>query len=135
MLQTKIRRGELDREVYLIKPVIVDDAANAGTKPTWELVDTDSLVFARKKELPGKELIVADRLTYVQMTIWTMIYREDLTTENRVVYKNKPYEITSIIESDARGMYIDIHATLLDTETWTPPLGEFSEEFSDEFAT
>jgi head-tail adaptor len=135
MLQTKIRRGELDREVYLIKPVVVDDAANAGTKPTWELVDTDSLVFARKKELPGKELVVADRLTYVQMTIWTMVYREDLTVENRVVFKNKPYEITSIIESDARGMYIDIHSTLIDTETWTAPQGEFSEEFSDEFAT
>lgn len=135
MLQTKIRRGELDRPVYLIKPVIVDDASNAGAITEWELVDDDSEVFARKKELPGKELVVADRLTYVQMTIWTIVFRTDLTTRNRIVYNSRPYEITSIIESDARGMYLEIHTTIVDTETWTAPQGEFSEEFSDEFAT
>jgi SPP1 family predicted phage head-tail adaptor len=135
MLQTRIRRGELDRQIYLIKPVIVDDAANAGSISNWVLVDEYPQVFARKKELPGKELVVADRLTYVQMTIWTMVYRTDLTTRNRIVYNQRPYEITSIIESDARGMYIDIHATLLDTETWAPPAGEFNdEEFNEEFA-
>jgi SPP1 family predicted phage head-tail adaptor len=137
MLQTKVRRGELDREVYLIKPAIVDDTANAGSISGWDPVDTDYLVFARKKELPGKELVVADRLTFVQTTIFTIVYRTDLTTRNRIVFNTKPYEIISIHEDDARGMYLHIYANVLDTETWDPEVelaeGIFDTTFDDSF--
>lgn len=134
MLQTNIRRGELDRKVYLIQPVLSNDSANAASLSGWELIATYPQMYARKKELPGKELILADRLTYVQTTIWTIVYRDDLTNRNRVVYNSRPYEIIALVEN-GRGRYLDIHANLVDNETWTAPEGEFSEEFSDEFAT
>lgn len=117
MLQSSIRRGELDREISLIKEIIVDDAANAGSNNGWELVDENPVVKARKKELAGKEVVVGDRLTYVQATIWTIVYRTDLTTRNRVVFKGKPYEITAITE-EGREQYLHLYANLLDTEQW-----------------
>jgi len=117
MLQSSIRRGELDRQIYLIKPINVDDAANASATTGWALVDAFPSVFARKKELNGREVVVADRLTYVQTTLWVIMYREDLTTRNRVVFNGRPYEITAILEV-GREQYLELHTNLVDTETW-----------------
>lgn len=117
MLQSSVRRGELDRQIYLIKPVTANDSANANALTNWALVDEHSSVYGRKKELNGREVVVADRLTYVQTTLWVILYREDLSTRNRVVFNGRPYEITAILEI-GRGQYLELHTNLIDTETW-----------------
>ena len=120
MLQTSIRRGELDRDITIIQPIIVDDAANAGANNGYEMVATYPTVKAKKKDLAGREVVVGDRLTYIQNTIWTIVHRDDLTTRNRVVYKTRQYEVIAITEPDSnRGQYIELHTNLLDTEVWT----------------
>jgi SPP1 family predicted phage head-tail adaptor len=72
----------------------------------------------RKTELPGRELEIADRLTFVQKTVFRGRYRSDLTTEDQAVCEGKKYEIISITEPEGtRRQFIDVVCNLIDTET------------------
>lgn len=120
MLQTRIRRGERDRLVTFIKPVYVTNSTNEDKIDYWKEIDSDPTTWARKKELPGQEVMIADRVTYMQRTIFNVDYRIDLTVINRVVCDGRVYEIISITEPDVtRGTSLDVMANLLDTEVWT----------------
>ena len=120
MLQSRIRRGELDREVAFLKPIKSNGSANSDRVDGWEKVTTDPDVFAKKKDLPGRDIEVAGRLTYAQRTIFIVDYRSDLTTENRIYYNSKVYEIISLNDhEDSRERYLEIMTNLLDTEVWT----------------
>jgi SPP1 family predicted phage head-tail adaptor len=77
-------------------------------------------VWAKKKDLPGRDVELAGRLVYAQRTVFIVDYRTDLTTENRVYYNSKVYEIISLTEyEDARERYLEVMTNLLDTEVWT----------------
>lgn len=120
MLQSNIRRGELDREVTFIKPVKETGSANSDRITGWVEVDEDPQVFARKKDLPGRDVVTADRLVYAQRTVWTVDYREDLTIENRLVYNTRVYEVIAVTETEgSRKRYVDVMTNLIDTEVWT----------------
>lgn len=120
MLQTTIRRGELDRQVTFIKPVKGTNDTNEDEITGWVEVDTDPTVFAKKVDLKGSEQMIAERLTYIQNTKFIVDYRSDLTTENRVVCDGKVYEINAITDNNSsRQRYIDVMCALLDTEVWT----------------
>jgi SPP1 family predicted phage head-tail adaptor len=120
MLQSSIRRGELDREVTFIKKVIGSNATNEDEITSWIAVDTDPTVSAKKVDLKGDTTIIADRPTYVQNTKFIVDHRTDLTTENRAVCSGKVYEIIAILDNNSsRDFYIDVVCNLLDTETWS----------------
>ena len=120
MLHSKVRRGELDREVTFIKKVVSNGASNADNVDSWIEVTTDPTVFARKKDLGGQDIVVAERVTYTQRTLWTVDYRTDLTTENRLVYGGKVFQILSITDNESgRDRYLDVMTSILDPETWT----------------
>lgn len=117
MLQSRIRRGELDREISFIRKKIGNSSYNEDKETGWEYIPTDYTVAAMVKQRAGKEMVIADRLTFVSNTIFTVDYREDLDTEMRVVYKQKVYEIISISENESdRDRYLNVVASLLDTE-------------------
>lgn len=120
MLQSSIRRGEMDREVTFIKKVLGSNSYNEDEITGWVEVDTDPTVSSKKIDLKGDTMMVAERPTYVQNTKFIIDYRNDLTTENRAVCNGKVYEIIAILDNNSsREAYLDIVCNLLDTEVWT----------------
>lgn len=124
MLQSRVRRGEMDREITFIKKVVGTNSFNEDTEESWVLVDLNPTVFARvvdKQRPQGNEVVVADRIVAIQITIFTVEWRNDITVEgHRVVYNGRPYNIVNIIDTmGVRGTTIDVQAELIDNETWT----------------
>lgn len=119
MLQGKIRTGELDREVTFIKEVTTRGASNQDTITSWVPVDQYPTVFSRKTEMKGNEVVIGDQLKYIQKTIFTIRYRNDLSVKNRVVCDDKVYEIISITENgEMRRSFLDVVANFLDNESF-----------------
>lgn len=120
MLQSSVRRGELDREGTFLKSVKETGESNEDRITGWIEVDTDPTVFLRKRDLSGKDEVIAERLTYMQKTVFTGDWRTDITTENRLYVEGKVYEIIAVTDNmQSRGMYKDFMCHLLDTEEWT----------------
>jgi SPP1 family predicted phage head-tail adaptor len=120
MLQSSIRRGEMDRTVTFIKKVIGTNATNEDEITSWIEVATDPTVSAKKVDLKGDTMLIADRPTYVQNTKFTVDHRTDINTENRLVCGGRVYEIIAVLENNSsREFYIDVICNLLDTEVWT----------------
>jgi SPP1 family predicted phage head-tail adaptor len=116
MLQTKVRTGELDRRVSFIQKQISDGASNEDYIEGWELIGTPT-VWARKIENKGSEVIIADRLTYIQRTTFTIRYRTGIDVKMRLVYSGNVYEIISITDNGAtRNTYLDIVANILENQ-------------------
>ena len=116
MLQSRIRAGELDQQISFIAPVISVGDANSDYISGWNPVPPSD--WARKVDKPGTELVVADRITYVQDTVWTIRYRSDITPQMRIVHDGRLYEIISIHPNNSsRDRWLDIVTQLLDTET------------------
>ena len=119
MLQTNTRRGELDRKITFIQEVITTGSANQDVH-SWSVIAINPTVFCRKREQKGTETVVGDQLKYVQRTEFRIVYRDDLSVKNRVVFSGKVYEILSITEADEqRNSYLDVIANLIDNEVWT----------------
>ncbi len=117
MLQGKIRPGQLDREITFLKPVKTLGESNQSEVLSWVLVDSDPTVWSRKIETQGNEIAIGDQLKYIQKTIFTIRYRTDLNTINRVAFGTTVYEIISITESgEQRKSYLDVVANLIDNE-------------------
>lgn len=120
MLQSSIRRGEMDSTVTFIKKVVNVNSTNESEVTSWTEVATDPTVSAKKIDLKGDTTIVADRPTYIQNTKFIVDHRTDLTTENRAVCEGRVYEIIAILTNNSsREFYIDVICNLLDTEVWT----------------
>lgn len=120
MLQSKIRRGEMDRSVTFIQKVIVDSDTNEDKISSWIEVDDNPTVAAKIEDLRGNDVVIADRLTYVQNTRATIDYRSDITTQNRMVLNGKVYEIVAVtMNNSSRDRYQDLMCNLLDNEEWS----------------
>lgn len=120
MLQSKVNIGELDRKITFIKKVIGTNAFNEDAEASWVVVDSNPTVWARVREKPGKEMTLADRITHVRSTLFTIRHRSDIAEMNRVVYNGRPYNIHSVTENgEGRQRFIDILAEIIDNETWT----------------
>lgn len=120
MLQSKVNIGELDRKITFIKKVISTNAFNEDAEGNWVVVDSNPTVWARVREKPGKEMTLADRITHIRSTLFTVRYREDITELNRVVYRGRVYDIHSVTDNgDGRERFIDVLGEILDSEVWT----------------
>lgn len=120
MLQVKVNVGEMDKRITFIRKVIQTNDFNEDGEESWTEVASNPTVFARVRQKPGKELMTADRVTYVQHSTFSIRYRSDITVMNRVVYEGRPYNIISIVENgESRKMYLDVLGELIDNETWT----------------
>lgn len=120
MLQTRMRRGLMDRQITLIKKVTTTNNFNEEEE-SWQQVNSNPVVWARMKQNKGREVIIADRINYIQETVFTIDHRTDLSVAgNRVVYNAIPYNILSIIpNNESRDMYLDLICEIIDTEVWT----------------
>lgn len=136
MLQAVIRRGELDRSISFIKHIRSRGGANQDKVDSWALIDAYPTVFARKREMSGRELVVNEQIKFMQNTEFVVVYRDDVSVENRIVWNDRVYEIVSITELGMqRSSYLQVIAAYLDSEPNPLGAGEFSEqEFSNDFS-
>lgn len=119
MLQSRIRRGELDQEITFIQKNIDESVPAEDYVESWTEIDVDPTVYARRKELPGNEHVVDNQVKFFQKTQWIVDYRSDLNTQMRVTKDSRVFEILSITEPDmGRGTYLEVLTTLLDSEVY-----------------
>lgn len=120
MLQSRIRRGQRDREITFIQKVLTESESNEDKVDSWEVVDENPTVYALKEDLSGNDVLIADRPTYMQRTRFVTDYREDITSENRLVCDTKVYEIIAVTEFESgRERDIQLMCNLIDNELWT----------------
>jgi len=100
MLQSRIRRGQLDRQIVFVQKIITSGSANEDALAGWEVIDSDSQVWAKVDQKPGAELVVADQIQSTLNTSFIIDYRTDITPEMRIVYASKYFNIISIAEHE-----------------------------------
>ncbi len=118
MLQPRTQVGKLDRDITIIEKVTVSGEANGKELVSWQEIENYPCVSASKEDMPGKEVFNADRLAYSQLTKFTIRFRDDVTTEMRLVYETKVYAIISIQE-EGRKRFNWLIANLIDNEFFT----------------
>lgn len=120
MLSTKISVGSLDRKIVIQSPVVIDGTANSDIVSNWTDFATVWAKVSKKGGASGEgsEQVYAHRLNYDQSSVFTIRYKEGLKTTMRIVYKSKPYLITSITENNgSRDRFLDVVGELVDNET------------------
>lgn len=118
MLQSKIAIGTMDKRIVIQSPVITDGSANSDILSGWtDFASVWSRVSQNRASEEGAEDFRADRLTYYQSTTFTIRFREGILTTMRIIYKSKPYLITSITENNfSRDRYLDLVGAIVDNE-------------------
>lgn len=122
MLQASVRRGEFDRQVTFLRPIITTGTANSDQTTGWGVVASNPTVKAKKVDLRGNDIVESDRLTYTQRTKWIIDYRSDISSINRLyeVGRAKVYAILSVTDFESsRNRYLEVMTNLLDNEVWT----------------
>ena len=107
MRKTKV--GERDRQITIQEKVVTTNEFNEEVV-TWSTLAT---MWAKVTESHGGESYQSDQLTESRMTVFDIWYRSGLTTEMRITYNERVYDIRSIIEPDRRRS-LKIKAELLD---------------------
>src|SRR5690554_1262885 len=116
MLQTKVRAGELDRDLSFLRYPVSVGAANSDYRGVLQPIPANPTVKAKKTELPGREIEIAGRLTFVQKTVFTIYYRTDILITDIAMEDGKKYQIISMTETDGRKRFLDVVCNLMDSE-------------------
>lgn len=120
MLQSRIRRGQLDRQIMFVQKVIGSGAANEDALQSWEKIDEDPQVWAKVDQRPGGEVVVADQIQSTMNTSFIVDSRGDLKPEMRIIYNEKYFNILSIAEHEgSRNGFLLIAAEQVPNETPT----------------
>lgn len=77
--------------------------------PTKKWIDLFSC-WAERKGLRGRERFEAASVQMERTTKWRIRYREGITTGMRIVYKDKPYDITFVDDVEGDRRELEIHA-------------------------
>ena len=114
------RVGRLDRRITFIERQITDGDSNEDYLTGWEEIENYPDAWARKSELRGKEVVIADQIRFMYLTIWSIRYRNDLKTSMRLVDEaGQVYEIITISEGEGRRQWIDVVTNIIPNETWS----------------
>lgn len=120
MLQSRVRRGQMDRQIIFIKKVIGSNVTNEDEITDWIKVTNKPKVWAKVDQKAGREVVVSDQIQSVINTTFIIDWREDLTEENRAVLDEKVYNIISISEHEgSRRGFLMIQAEIIPKVTWT----------------
>jgi SPP1 family predicted phage head-tail adaptor len=112
--------GELDRRIQIIEPTYSTGTSNEDKITGWELINTNSSVWASYRPSRGTVSVDQDRIVYTQTSVMTIRYRTDLNVRMRVVDENgQVYAIVSIAESGDRKRYTDLTVNIVDNEFWS----------------
>ena len=96
--------GMLRTAVKLQRKTRTADGAG-GFAVTWE---TYATVRARITARPGREMVVADRLTATQTIRAVIRYRADVNETDRAVFKGRAHQIRSVSNIEERNKWLEI---------------------------
>lgn len=115
------RIGRLDRRITLIKPNIAGSSdSNEDYRSGWIELPANPVVWARKEDLRGKEVVIADKVQFMYLTVWTIRYREDVKANMRLVDEaGQVYEIITISDGEGRRKWLDVVTNILENEQWS----------------
>jgi SPP1 family predicted phage head-tail adaptor len=116
MLQSKIRRGELDRQITFLQKDVGSNSTNEDATDGWEEIATN--VWAKVVQKQGSEVVVADQIRSVQNTTFIIDSRSDLKEEMRIAYNSKVYNIISISQHESSRGFLSISADQIHKETY-----------------
>jgi SPP1 family predicted phage head-tail adaptor len=122
MLQSRIRRGELDRKITFLKKIVGENITNEDETEGWEEIDSNPSVWAKVVQKGGRELVVADQIRVSFQTLFVVDWRDDLKEEYRIAHAGKVYDINGIIEhEESRKRYLQIIADVIPNieDTWS----------------
>jgi len=120
MLQSRIRRGHLDRQVTLIQKIVVSNTTNEDELTGWERVDTNPDVWAKVEQKQGNEVVVADQIQSIIKTNFIIDWRNDITAANRIVLDTRQYNIISVTEHESsRKGFLVIAAEAIPNQIFT----------------
>jgi head-tail adaptor len=99
----KGRTGEVtlarrDRQIVIVEPIIEDGDSNEDKVTGYQPISSDPRPYARVENGIGDTVVEQDQVKHVQQTIFTVLYRDDVTIKNRIVHEGKMYTILSVIE-------------------------------------
>ena len=111
------RIGRMDRRITFTQRIVTSSDSNEDYTSGWEEVAT---VWARKSDLRGKEVVIADQVKFMYLTIWSVRYRSDIKANMRLVDGNgQVYEIITISEGEGRNRFLDVVTNILENEYWS----------------
>ncbi len=110
------RVGRMDRRITVIQKDITTGDSNEDKLEEWIEFAT---VWARKEDLRGKEMVIADKPTFMYLTVWTIRKLQGLKANMRIVYKGQVYEVVQISEGEDRERWLDVTTNLLENEYWS----------------
>jgi SPP1 family predicted phage head-tail adaptor len=110
------RIGRMDRRITIIEKDLSIGDSNEDYVDAWVEFDT---VWARKEDLRGKEVVTADKVQFMYLTVWSIRKLEGLKADMRIVYKGQVYEIVQISEGEGRERWLDITTNILENEFWS----------------
>lgn len=93
-----MRAGQLDRRIVIQTPTLTQNAEGAAL-PAWGIF---AEVWARKEDLSGEELFIAQKEDAEITTQWTIRHLSGLRNDMRISYAGQYYDILSILEIGRR---------------------------------
>lgn len=133
MLDVRENIGSLDRRITFQQKVTSTDESNQELVTGWEDIASTPTVYASVNETSGSEVIQAQQLNGLETAVFTIRYRTDVNVLHRIVYDGVYWDIHAIHEI-GRKRFLRIIAESGGQYTGVA-LGEFSEDFSDDFNT
>lgn len=110
----------MDRRITFIQKDIITGDSNEDYIDDWVEIDSSPDVWARKEDLRGKEVVIADKVQFMYLTVWTIRWRQDIKANMRIVDQyGQVYEIITISEGEGRGRFLDIVTNILENVTWS----------------
>ena len=110
----------MDRRITFIQKDISTGDSNEDYIDDWVEIDSSPDVWARKEDLRGKEVVIADKVQFMYLTVWTIRWRQDIKANMRIVDQyGQVYEIITISEGEGRGRFLDIVTNILENVTWS----------------
>lgn len=94
-----MRAGRLDRRAQLRHAVLPANDANGQRKPTFTAYAT---VWARKEEISGREYFAAEAKQAENTVRFTIRYRSDVLSTDRLVCEGRDYEVIQFSEINRR---------------------------------
>lgn len=98
--------GTLRQRVTFQQEVTTPDGMG-GTSSSWSNTVT---VWAGVKSLRGREMVQAGRLEASTVYLITLRYRDDITEDMRILWKNKLLNIRSIANPDQKQQWLEVTA-------------------------
>lgn len=119
MLQSRIRRGQMDRQITFIKKVKGANFTNEDELTSWEKVTSNPTVWAKKEQKPGREVVVNEQIQSIVNTTFIVDWRNDIDETMRIVEDSKVFNILTINEhEESRKGFLLLNSESVPNKTW-----------------